>query len=218
MKSDLLNDFTRDGYVVIDQLFDDEHCAALFQRVLAALDEPERTGIHENLCRTHCPLKLDDITRQATRMIIDRIGLILDEVLPRERFLVELSSITSFPGAAEQPVHPDETDPDRQIVSCFVNLMPATEEVGALQVFPGTHCSDNNIDSPAEPLIMALAAGSVVVMNSKLHHAGGANRTIDRIRPVFYVSFGDSDIEGPAYSIRDEYWRQHTIDSIRQIA
>ncbi|HEX4826391.1 MAG TPA: phytanoyl-CoA dioxygenase family protein [Candidatus Polarisedimenticolaceae bacterium] len=127
--------------------------------------------------------------------------------LGSDRRLVELSSITVFPGAESQPFHPDETNPETSLLSVFVNLAATHRAAGALRVIPHSHLTSSEVvrahssfdESRAE--VLELPAGSATFMNSKLVHSGGANTSRDRIRAVLYFTFGKPGLRGPAYSI-----------------
>ncbi len=125
-------------------------------------------------------------------------------VLPDKRELVELSTLTVFPGARAQDWHPDVQG---DVVSIFIPMYPTSEGVGALEVIPGSH---KRATPPPEEMrerdgrAVQLDAGCAVAMQASLWHRGGANRSIDRVRPVFYASFGNPDLEGPTYSILEQ--------------
>ena len=100
-----------------------------------------------------------------------------------------------------------------------MNLFEVGEQCGALIVVPHSHKNGNTQVEGNESLStkkreqkMILPPGSSVLMDSRLVHAGTENTTMNSIRPVFYFSFGEIDIKGPAYSILPEYRQKYTLD------
>jgi hypothetical protein len=77
-------------------------------------------------------------------------------------------------------------------------------------VRPGSHRFPFTNGGSEVPL--ELPQGSAVYMSSKLLHLGGANVTTNVVRPVFYASFGDIDIDGPVYSLRKELHGKYTLE------
>ena len=135
------------------------------------------------------------------------------------RYLAEFSSICVFPGAKPQQLHQDQNHLDRKLVSIFVNLFDIDEQCAPLVVAPGSHkIESKQIENLGKqinnkpPQKMILPPGSSVLMDSRLHHAGTENTTMNSIRPVFYFSFGEIDIHGPTYSILPEYHQKYTLD------
>ena len=131
--------------------------------------------------------------------------LIHSFLLDDDPWLVEIGSICVFPGAKQQHLHRDHADPQRKLLTCFLNLMDVDEETGPLFLLPG-HQLGAQSDPPAisadqrpAGVTMILPAGSSVLMDGSLPHCGLANTSCHSIRPVFYFSLGDSSIQGPTY-------------------
>jgi hypothetical protein len=202
-----------DGFFVIEGLLAPDHCADIFAEVLEALSQPHRAYVHEGRFRAHCPLALSPSVERAVHAAVGAGYEPLDALLRRRKSLVELSSITVFPGAACQPLHCDASDPERYIASVFINVFPTARGVGPLCVVPGSHSGRVAADAPR---VLELPPGSAVFMDGKLRHAGTENSSTDRIRPVFYFSFGDDDIDGPTYSLRPEYRRRYQLSDFRR--
>lgn len=196
-------EFRKNGYVVLSGVLAAADCAELFGQVVESFANPTWSYVHESRYRAHCPLSLTPIVAQLVRTCVRRGGGILEDCLKQSRKLVELSSLTVFPHATAQPVHADQTQTDRDLVTIFVNPMPTARRVGALAVIPGSHRPPPAAKGRTK--VLELPQGSAVVMDSRLLHHGTENCSIDRIRPIVYFSFGDDDIVGPAYSIRPEY-------------
>jgi hypothetical protein len=201
--------FERQGYITLESLLPADACAGLFKQVLQSHHDSIRSYVLAGSLRAHCPLRLSPLVKRVLRSVIESRYDVIAQCLHRHKWLVELSSITVFPGAACQPIHVDEEDPDKAIVTVFINLFATEERVGPLCVFPGSHRRPP--EAGAAPRTLLLPPGSAVIMNSKVWHAGTENISADRIRPVVYFSFGDDDIAGPTYSLRSEYRRKFTL-------
>ena len=213
--------FSSDGFLVKERLVEPATCQDLLGQVMGSWADPTRDYIHAEHRRLHAPLELTDLTRETIRSIVSAYRPVLDAFLPepRMRYLAELSSICVFPGAAAQAIHQDQNDPQRRLVSIFVNLLDVDEDAGPLVVLPGSHAADRGRRVDASGAVvaraqqkLALPQGSSAFMDSRLFHGGSENTTANAIRPVFYVSFGEVDIDGPTYSIRPEYRQKLTLD------
>lgn len=149
--------------------------------------------------------------------------------------LVELSSLHSLPGSEAQEKHSDTKaiSPDhstRCIVTCFVALQDIELEMGPTLLWPATHVSREHYcveyatvearsrGVASKPAL--LRKGDVLVMDSRLVHCGGANRS-DTDRVLFYLSWKvpGSDSTGGGFAIRPDYegkllfgqWRGWTV-------
>jgi len=71
---------------------------------------------------------------------IGRVRLLLNQILPDDSPLVEVSSIVSLPGSVDQMVHSDIPYSLHQLlITGFVALEDVTLEQGPTRVFPRTH-------------------------------------------------------------------------------
>jgi hypothetical protein len=148
---------------------------------------------------------------------------LIEEAVGPEAILCECSVLSSDPGAAAQPVHcdtsfqgADPTAPIARLVTVFVALQDVDASMGPTLLFPRTHTQDAHHQlwlqpkSDCPPLLRdhprelaVLAAGDALVMDSRLWHQGGANRS-DRRRSLFVLSFlsaGGSRPRGSTYSL-----------------
>ncbi len=113
---------------------------------------------------------------------------IAQHLLDRELLLSSFCSLTLGPGQQAQPMHEDtqQIPLPRPHPTLSVNAIWAlsdfTEENGATQIVPGSHLLDHAPEYgrhyPSEPVIVP--AGSVVIFDSALWHAGGQNRSQQR--------------------------------------
>lgn len=208
MHADDLRHFAEEGYLVVPQAVGAEACADLLREIIEAFHNEVPTVIKEPAYRRHAPLPLTDAVSDTLMAVIEHGHELLSSFLEREQELVELSSITVFPNAAEQALHRDEANEGHFLASIFINLADTSAQVGALQVIPGSHKLGEG--GQGAPIALELAQGSAVFMNSKLLHCGGANTSADRVRSVFYFTMGEPNLYGPPYSMRPELAAQRT--------
>ena len=100
-------------------------------------------------------------------------------IVGRDPELLELSSMVSFPGAAQQAPHPDVHQCEHQtsMYSVFIPLTDQTYEMGPLLAWPGTHYGEPPELPMSDVVPMMAPAGSLIVMDSRLYHCGGENRS-----------------------------------------
>ena len=110
-------------------------------------------------------------------------GLLGDDFI-----LASLHTRSTYPGAPAQGLHRDWLLDRRIPFPTHVNSMwmldDFTAENGATRVVPGSHLWDEEPETGrAYPEVQASGkAGSVAVFDSRLYHAGGANRSTGRRR------------------------------------
>lgn len=196
--------FDRDGYAVVERAIPESMCADLLQLILSSCQRTESDFILQPNFRLHCPMPMNALTRRAITVALEPAYKAMDQFLAGPQDLVELSSITVFPHAAAQELHADEQNPGTALVSVFINLAPTREETGALRIVPGSHKDLDRRFTVEEAQVVELPQGSAVFMNSKTWHGGGPNTTWECIRPVFYFSLGQPNLDGPTYSISDD--------------
>lgn len=187
-----------DGFAVLPGFFPAQTCDEMLDSVLHGISRAHFSGVLAPHRRFHTPLLLDRVSVQAIGSLA---GILThpDIGFAEDTKIVEMSSITVFPGAAPQPLHPDHKDP-RLLVTCFINLAPTHKSEGALMVVPGSHLDKSKRNAHA----LEVPAGTAVLMDGRCLHAGAGNASSNAIRAVYYFSVGPSDIDGPTYSILAE--------------
>ena len=113
-----------------------------------------------------------------------KIVAIVEAYLNDQIQLSIASTIDLGPGETQQPFHRDDSyyPMDRPHMPLSVNAILAiddfTEENGGTVLIPRTHLTaDEEPASNAEIVTAKMSAGSVVMWDGSLFHAGGANRT-----------------------------------------
>ena len=113
---------------------------------------------------------------------------IAQALLDRELLLSSLCSLTLGPGQTAQPMHEDTQQiplprphPPLSINAVWA-LSDFTEDNGATRIVPGSHRLDHapEYGSHYDSIAVPVPAGSVIVFDSALWHAGGANTTGER--------------------------------------
>eukprot|EP00933_Yihiella_yeosuensis_P026412 TRINITY_DN2048_c0_g1_i1.p1 TRINITY_DN2048_c0_g1~~TRINITY_DN2048_c0_g1_i1.p1 ORF type:complete len:442 (-),score=86.56 TRINITY_DN2048_c0_g1_i1:357-1682(-) len=138
---------------------------------------------------------------------------ILSDIVPCGAVITELAAITTMAGAEAQPHHPDVAlrSGDSRAITAFFMLQGTNEENGALIIGPGSHkCKHAAFQQ------LDLQAGSLVLMDSRSVHAGGAHNgegALDRV--VFYFSYAENPEKnapsGTTYALRPELWGQMRV-------
>jgi len=110
----LAQELKEQGYLVLKNVIKEADCDALRDHVWAATDEARRLkrtdlfgNIQEVKNRTDLKLDLCVPVIEALNQVVGRVGPIWTEVMGNRVRIVELSSITSDPGAVCQAVHAD---------------------------------------------------------------------------------------------------------------
>lgn len=179
------------GFTIIENAVE----ADLVTRLRAALDLAEaRHGLGYarsrfegyRTVRIYNLLDLDEVFWQVP--LHGKVLPVAERALDPELLLSSLSAITLGPGQEAQPLHEDTQQiplprPRPAIaLNAIWALSDFTEANGATRIIPGSHRFDSpppyGAALPTEPAEMA--AGSVMLFDSQLWHAGGTNRTTER--------------------------------------
>lgn len=186
------------GYLVEESLLTKEECDSLFKQILYDWQITKSFDyIHESDFRIHCPVQLTDLTKSVIKKVVEKYKPVLKDFFSDvDPWLSELSSICVFPNAKEQHIHRDHSIENGKLVTFFINLLNVEDNAGPLII-------KNNP--------MCLPQGSCVLMDSLTKHAGGSNTSHSNIRPVFYFSIGDPDLDGPTYSIDPKYYKKFKL-------
>lgn len=142
-----------------------------------------------------------------------RVLAALNHVLKGDFKLSSLNGRASVPGDGLQAFHADwdtGVDPnDFQVCNSIWLLVDFTAENGATRVVPGSHRSgkipsdvmDNPWEKHPEEILLTGSAGTVVIFNSHLWHAGTTNHT-----------------DTPRYALHSYFTRRHNAQQMDQKA
>lgn len=207
---ELLNDFNRDGYVVIHDALSQDQVAKLKQRVGILADQEQQAG------RSHFYSQSGKLQRVWNLL---SKGSIFSEVLDQELIITAMNKLfdrdtihdkyylSSFQanillaGAEAQKWHLDtpipEPHPSWIIKSNTIWLLDDFTEInGATEVIPGSHLiphrprTDHPLFLSGQKKVIA-KAGSVIITHGALWHRSGHNQS-DLSRTVLLGSFAAS--------------------------
>ena len=142
-----------------------------------------------------------------------RVLAAMNHVLKGDFKLSSLNGRASVPGDGVQAFHADWSsgvDPrDFQVCNSIWLLVDFTEENGATRVVPGSHrwgklpreVMDNPWEKHPQEMLLTGAAGTVVIFNSHLWHAGTTNHT-----------------DTPRYALHSYFTRRHNAQQMDQKA
>jgi ectoine hydroxylase-related dioxygenase (phytanoyl-CoA dioxygenase family) len=173
-------DLDRDGYVIVEGMFDPEPVRAALEPILAATPHGRNDFEGHSTRRGYGLLAK---TRALDDLITNPLSLELAEAILGDALLSALVAIQIGPGEKAQVAHTDDSiyplpKPHPPVI---LNTMWAvddfTRENGATFLHPGSHAG-----APiGEPTYAEMPAGSVLLYLGTLVHGGGANAT-DRPR------------------------------------
>ena len=126
-------------------------------------------------------------------------GVVANE--PVVASLWEYSTMTSDPNSPRQPIHPDNSWTEQPVLyTAFVALQDITAEMGPTLFLPGTQtqeCHDKFLSektrctflqTEVQYVTSELKKGDVQIMDSRILHAGLANKSADKRRTLFYFT------------------------------
>ena len=178
----------RDGYSLIENVFDDALADALVAD-LERIAKAEGTGLGPNAFEGFDTRRVYNLLTHGSlweEIPVDaRVLQVVEGVLDGGCLISSLSSIDIGPGESAQILHTDDQlialpRPHPALVcNTMWALTDFTEANGATRIVPGSHRSDSIPDpGAATPSIAAeMPRGSVLIWNGSLWHGGGANRT-----------------------------------------
>ena len=151
------------------------------------LNETDAFGrVHERRHRYDVKLPLVAETEAALGALARALRPLVASAVGDAAELFDLSAVVADPGAAEQPLHPDQAWTDAAtVVTVFVALQDVAPDMGPTLFVPGT------ASRPRRDLgqrVALLDAGDAAVFDARISHAGAANGSARR-RVLFYVSF-----------------------------
>ncbi|WP_029011350.1 phytanoyl-CoA dioxygenase family protein [Azospirillum halopraeferens] len=182
----------RDGYTIVEGAVDEATRRALVD-ALERVEREQGIGFARTSFEGRRTVRIYNLLARDEAFwpapLHDHVLPVAEAVLDRELLLSSLSAITLAPGQEAQPMHEDtqQIPLPRPHVPIAINALWAltdfTEENGATRIVPGSH----RFDAPPayggtyDTIAAEMPAGSVMIFDSQLWHAGGANRT-DRRR------------------------------------
>jgi hypothetical protein len=202
-----IDDFERDGFVVVRGLLSADEVQALREGILEAFNRPDPGGSTSAIIRDQMFLR-----GGLFEELIDRSPVIdfVEAVLGADCHLIAENAIHTRPGEGIDRWHVDETvhfprprdvplDP-RIPMPCFVvqalyYLVDVDEEIGPTQFVPGSNRSGREPDAELVhegkgPISVLARAGDCTLQNGQTWHRGATNVSLDRTRLVQQVGYG----------------------------
>jgi len=146
---------------------------------------------------------------------------IVEGVLDEGCLVSSLSSISIDPGETAQPIHADDQlipipkPHPPTVCNSMWALTDFTDENGATRIVPGSHRLNRKpaaAEATAESVALEAPAGSIVVMESRVWHKTGNNRTRDSRRAGIFAWY-----TRPIYR-QQENWFLSLNPAVRQFA
>lgn len=196
--------FQRDGYLIIDRLFDPE----LIDRVRA---EAERwTGpidrddppVHLNVGdrRLHMPIRLTGPLLDPALWANPLLLGILSPILDQDFLLDNGALVTALPGAPAMRIHADHPSLFTNRMSdgalpCFavsvgIPLVDLDEKTGTTELICGSigAYDEKDVDPASATVTPFVRRGGCFLLDYRLWHRGMANRSA-RPRPILYLTY-----------------------------
>ena len=185
-----LADLERDGFTIIENVFDSDAVARVRSGVEPLFVHPGGRNEFEGFRtrRLYSPL---DETWVLDELVEHPIALgLLDEIFDPNYLLSQLQVIEIGPGESAQPLHPDDgfypwPRPRPPLgAATIVAIDDFTADNGATVVIPGSHRWDDHVpdeDEIATAVQAVMPSGSMLFFLGTTWHGGGANRS-DRPR------------------------------------
>lgn len=186
LKARCLADLERDGYTVVEDVFDPDVVAAVRREVEPLFVHHGGRNAFEGFKTRRLYSPLDD-TFALDALVEHPIALgLLDELFEPNYLLSQLQVIDIAPGEAAQALHPDDgfypwPRPRPPLgAATIIAIDDFTADNGATVVIPGSHRWDDRAptaDDVAAAIPAVMPAGSMLFFLGTTWHGGGENRT-----------------------------------------
>ena len=186
-----LQDFDRDGFVVLENVIDTDLVGELKEALLKTEHDLNITGRDTDF-EGRQTIRIYNLLAHGQSYwkvpVHEAVLPFAETVLDTELQLSSISSITLCPGQGAQPLHADDqlipvAKPHQPFtLNCVWAISDFTEENGATRLIPGSHKAGDMPDYDVEMDSVAgeMPAGSVIFWHGSLWHGGGTNRTDER--------------------------------------
>ncbi len=193
------------GIALLPQRIPDQMCRDALEDVIHSWHEESDNYVAKGRKRLHHKLNPTEtilsLIQYSLRNIEQALCNYLSDPDPK---LVELSSITSFPGATRQRPHREYNHwPARIQIRLFANLTNVDEDLGPMNVIPGSCFNGKNNFEEDQITPLSLPKGSVIIKDVNTIHWGEANRSESSFRPLVYFGFGKGDGRDVNWYIKD---------------
>ena len=201
-ETSLKRSYEKNGYILLPNIMNEIDSENLMDEVIGSVENGREDTWEQKLRLQTLMIETPEATKALDNIknCVNKIG-IFDNQTSNKKLLQEFASLTNYPGCKAQCWHRDSTKHDAVLMTAFMNVYETTLECGALQVVKGSHKKISWLTYIDETQVqtITLPEKSLVLMDSRLIHRGGANKTKKEIRPVVYATFGQDDLEEPGY-------------------
>eukprot|EP00928_Gymnodinium_smaydae_P078945 TRINITY_DN62998_c0_g1_i1.p1 TRINITY_DN62998_c0_g1~~TRINITY_DN62998_c0_g1_i1.p1 ORF type:complete len:303 (+),score=48.49 TRINITY_DN62998_c0_g1_i1:44-910(+) len=236
----IVDTLEEDGYVIVPGVLQREVVEAAKKRLLHERAEADASAFAKILTRDRrdcmrLPISTDNAELLASVVGSSKLSDVYKRLVGQDAKLVEFGLITSCPGAPMQDIHADVNfDSDaRQIFTSFVALQDVTEQMGPTQVWSGTHTAyfcefyKPRMLGPHDPYYVStepekaiMSAGDVLIMDTRIMHCAGENKTPEAegspLRMLMHFSFETAgESHGPCgftYNLVEEWKDRSTLE------
>jgi len=193
----ILHELDVNGFCVVPDVLDADELATVSDAIDRAAREDDEAGRASLYGPGDSNRRIWALLNRGEEFI--RLGLhplavaILTDRLGEDFLLTNLTVNETGPGGdsgigrlhTDQSFIPRPWPPFPLAMNLFWMIDDFTEENGATLVVPGTHLSDEDPSfewEPTTPAQVTGKAGSLGVLDGRVHHATGLNRTTDQVR------------------------------------
>ena len=207
--------YENDGFIVLPQIMKDIDSETLMDEIINSVENGLEKTWEQRLRLQTLMIETPEATK-ALKAIRRVVNLVVGENYNNSeaKLLREFASMTSYPGCEAQRWHRDQTKPDAILMTAFMNLYETTLESGALQVIKESHKNIKWLERINKDNIqtISLPEKSLVIIDCRIIHRGGANKTKKEIRPVLYASYGQGGLEEPGYFMHQSMAGKYNLD------
>lgn len=194
--SNLVREVHGHGFSVVNDVLRPETCRNLADFVASEIAKgPGERPFEAIIDRKHrydTPFHVEGIAREVLTEACrhPKLGELLSALVTPDGTLVELSALTSHPGAESQRLHADTRfrPGDALLVCVFIALDDIDLDMGPLEIILRSS-RDRPVKEDSVVFPMTVGRGDAVIMDSTAVHRASANTSQNKARPVFYFSF-----------------------------
>ncbi|AXE20515.1 hypothetical protein DR864_23640 [Runella rosea] len=202
---EILKDFRRDGYVILQDVFSKEYINALCADFMGTyghnfLEENDRNVVKVGNKRIQVSVEVKDAFNSPSLYANPFVLAFLRSIFNNYFIISDLTCVTSLPGAQKMRIHRDGTIFDglalapllpAHAVGVLIPLIPFNKLNGPTRYWPGSHRISQLLADFEENLNFIepeIDTGSCILMDHRLVHSGNPNRS-EQIRPLLYCNY-----------------------------
>jgi hypothetical protein len=214
------------GYAIVPSFLDEKTTDTLRDLIFDTMENEELTlgdidTTNDRRYDVLLPVTAD--TRKVMRTVYKRLRGLFD-AYDTNPWLAEHSCFLNFPYSDPQRWHRDIEEPIGRMITVGVALEDITEEMGPLEVLPGSHKNPRDMrqrtcieemkdlcgyfnDVAKDRVPCLCSRGSLIIWDNTLVHRSAANKS-DRLRSIFYFTLlcgSDKIPKGSTQSILPEF-------------